>query len=104
MNKTYLTILFNVVKNKKSILQLRRQQLSFKQIVELTDFASKEGFINYINSQITLTELGEDFLKENIDLIKKRNKEDWIEKDSKNKVKPFSQNEVFLPDRSEFSF
>ncbi len=104
MNNINLTLLLNIVKNKKNILLLRRQHLSFKQIVDITEFATTKGFVHYVSNQITLTELGENFLKENIDLIKKRNKNEWIELDFKNKVTPFSKNEVFLPHRSEFSF
>jgi hypothetical protein len=48
--------------------------------------------------------MGQTFLNDNIELTKKRNKKDWIEIDVRNKVTPISKNEVFLPDRSEFSF
>lgn len=104
MNEINLALLLNIVKNKKNILLLRRQRLSFRQIVELTDFAATGGFVTYVNNQITLTELGETFLEKNISATKKRNKNEWIEIDFKNKVEPFPKNEIFLPNRSEFSF
>ncbi|HVS92170.1 MAG TPA: hypothetical protein VHE59_09075 [Mucilaginibacter sp.] len=104
MNEINLTLLLNVVKKKGNILLLRRQQLSFRQIVELTEQAVANGFVTYLENKITLTSQGEEFLALNLDAIKKRKKSEWIEPDIKNKIKPFPKNEVFLPDRSEFSF
>jgi hypothetical protein len=104
MNETNLTLLLKIVKNKGNILRLRRQQLSFRQIVELTELAVAGNFITYVNNQTVLTEKGDEFLYLNIDSIKQRNKEEWIELDLKNKIKPFPKNEVYLPSRSEFSF
>jgi hypothetical protein len=104
MNEINLTLLLNVVKNKGNILRLRRQQLSFRQIVELTEEAVSEGLLAYIANKVILTEEGEEFLSLNLDSTKKRNKSEWIDLDLKNKIKPFPKNEVFLPDRTEFSF
>jgi hypothetical protein len=104
MNETNLIQLLNIVKNKGNILLLRRHQLSFRQIVELTELAVAEGFVAYLDNQITLTEIGDEFLDLKIDTIKRRNKAEWIELDFKNKIRPFPKNEVFLPNRSEFSF
>ena len=83
---------------------LSRQQLSFRQIAELTEQAVIDGYIGYTDNKIILTDLGESFLASHLDTTKKRNKAEWIELDFKNKIKPFPKNEVFLPNRSEFSF
>lgn len=99
-----LTLLLNIVKNKGNIQRLRRQNLSFRQVVDLTEQAVEAGFVAYVDSKISLTDIGQAFLESNITLMKKTNKEEWIEPDYKNKVKPFAKNEVFLPDRNELSF
>jgi hypothetical protein len=104
MNEMDLTLLLNIVKNKGNIQRLRRQNLSFRQVVDLTEQAVKAGFVTYIGNKISLTAMGESFLASNITLMKKTNKEEWIEPDYKNKIKPFPKNEVFLPDRNELSF
>jgi hypothetical protein len=104
MNDYTITLLLNLVNKKGNILRLRREHLSFKQIVELTDDAVARGLIAYSDKKIGLTEKGVTMLAENEHLIKKMNKAEWIELDIKNKTKPFPKNEVFLPSRNELSF
>ena len=92
------------IKNKGNIQRLRRQNLSFRQVVDLTEQAVEAGFVTYIENKILLTGSGEAFLEAHITLTKKTNKAEWIEPDYKNKINPFPKNEVFLPDRNELSF
>lgn len=104
MNEINLTLLLNIIKNRRNIHQLRRQGLSFRQIAELIENALNDGFIVYLDKKIVLSERGETFLSKNLNTIKKTNKAEWIELDLKNKIKPFPKNEIFLPDRNELSF
>ncbi len=104
MNDYILTLLLNIINKKGNILLLRREHLSFAQIVELTDTGVKQGLIEYVNKTVRLTEKGAIILKENEHLIKRMNKAEWIELDIKNKTKPFPKNDIFLPSRDEFYF
>ncbi|WP_183562521.1 hypothetical protein [Mucilaginibacter sp. SP1R1] len=104
MNELNLTLLLNIIKNKGNVLRLKREKLSFRQIAEFTEQAVVDGFITYSDNKIILTELGEEFLELHLPATKKKNKAEWIEPDIKNKIKPYPKNEVFLPNRSEFSF
>lgn len=104
INEKDLVLLLNIVKNNGNIRRLSRENLSFRQIIDLTEKAAEAGFVKYEDNKITLTKSGDEFLETKIALIKKTDKNEWIEPDYKNKIKPFPKNDVFLPDRGEFSF
>lgn len=104
MNELETTILLNTINKSRNLRRLSYQNLTFKQVVDLTERAVKNGLLHYEDSKITLTKKGQTFLKKHYGLLQAVSKNEWIKPDFKNKVEPFPKNDVFLPDRNEFSF
>lgn len=97
-------LLLKVAQQNKPLDVLLREGLTYKIIGELTELAIKEDLLHLINDEIKLTKLGEDKLVELAQLFKKRNKEEWIEKDKKNQIPKIDIDDIFLPSKDNLSF
>lgn len=104
MKENKLTVLLHIIKTNGNINKLIREGVSFKEIASLTNDAIEKGYLTYENEKIFVTIEGIEFLTKTSEIIKKTNKEDWIEKDFKSKVKQIDKNSIFLPRQNELSF
>ena len=104
MKENILTILLHIIKSNGNINKLIREGVSFKEITGLTNDAIEKGYLTYENEKIFVTEKGIEFLTKTSEIIKKTNKEEWIEKDFKSQVKQIDKNFAFLPRQNELTF
>ena len=86
MKENKLTILLHIIKNNGNVNKLVREGVSFKEITSLTNEAIEKEYLTYENEKISVTDKGTEFLKQTIEVIKKTNKNEWIEKDLKSQV------------------
>ncbi len=104
MKENKLTILLHIIKNNGNINKLIREGVSFKEITLLTNEAIEKEYITYENEKIFVTVKGSEFLTETSEIIKKTNKEEWIDKDFKSQVVQIDKNSIFLPKQNELTF
>jgi len=104
MKENKLTILLHIIKNNGNVNKLVREGVSFKEITSLTNEAIEREYLTYENEKISVTDKGTEFLKQTIEIIKKTNKNEWIEKDLKSQVKRIDKNFIFLPKQNELTF
>ncbi|UBM61322.1 hypothetical protein LA303_07780 [Candidatus Sulfidibacterium hydrothermale] len=104
MKEKEIYLLLNAIKKNTDIKRLVREGLSYTKIVELTKEVISNGFVTYDNDVITLSEKGELFYDKVKDSFKRINKEEWIEKDLKNKIPKLDKNVIFLPRQNELTF
>ena len=97
-------LLLNVIFKNSSVMNLTRQGLSFIQIAESTNSAINSELVTYIEERIVLTDKGFTLLKQLELKYKKINKDEWIEKDFKNKISKLDKNIIFLPKQNELTF
>jgi predicted methyltransferase len=97
-------LLLNVIKKNSSIKILIREELTFQRIAELTNVLIQDGLIILENNKVVLSELGLKILNELEVQFKKTNKEEWIQKDSKNIIQKLDKNAIFVPKQNELSF
>jgi hypothetical protein len=101
-NKLYL--LLDVLFRNGSIKNLTRQEITYKEIAEQTNKAILSGLAVNVNNRIVLTKKGLVLLKRLGKKYKKTNKDEWIEKDLKNKIPKLDKNSLFLPRQDELTF
>lgn len=104
MNEDNLYILLDVILKNGSPKRLLRQGMSFKQIAEYINKVIELNFVSYINEKITLTDLGVNKLKQLESYYKKTNKNEWIDKDIKNKTLKIEKDFLYLPNQNELTF
>jgi len=99
-----LTILLQIIQNNGNVRRLIREGSSFKDIAQLTTIAIEEGYLEYVEERVSLTEKGRFFLQETLERIKKTNKEEWIEKDFKSQIPRIDKSTIFVPRQDELTF
>ena len=104
MKQKKLYLLLRIVKTKRSINALLRENLTFKEIGDLTEQAINMNFIKRIDNEIVLTESGELTFEMLRKQFTKTNKDEWIEKEKDSQVEPHEKDFIFLPDPKELSF
>jgi hypothetical protein len=97
-------LLLRILHEDGNINLLRHHNMSFKEIAELVEQSVDQNLLSNSGEIIALTELGIDFLKSNIGLVKERDKSKWIEPDKKNRIRKIERHEVFLPAQNALSF
>ena len=104
MEERKLVLLLHIIKSNGNIKRLLKNGGSYKDIFELTQIAIERGFLTYENDKVELTTTGTDFLIIKQAGLKKQNKDEWIEKDLKNKISKLDKKTLFLPNQNELSF
>lgn len=104
MKENQLTILLHIIKSNGNVNKLVREGVSFKEITSLTNEAIEKEYLTYENEKISVTDKGTEFLNQTIEIIKKTNKNEWIEKDLRSQVKRIDKNFIFLPRQNELTF
>lgn len=104
MDNKKTVLLLRVLHEDGDINILRHHNMSFREIAELVEHNVKEEFLTDSGDKISLTERGMEYLKNNIGLVKERDKSKWIEPDKKNKIRKIDRDEVFLPTQNALSF
>lgn len=97
-------MLLKIIKEEGNIKKLKYFGLTYRQIGELIEINITNGNLNSNEDNISLSEQGQEFLDNNKDLIKERDKAKWIEVDWKNKIRQIHKDDIFLPSRKELSF
>lgn len=104
MEKKHLYILLDIIFRNGSIKRLSRKGIDYNKIAKQTQLAIEEELVGYDEGRITLTEKGIELLKELEVTYKKTNKDEWIEKDEKNRIDKLEKNFIFIPRQDELSF
>ena len=104
MKDKKLITLLHIIAGSGNVKRLLREGMTFKDVTLLTNIAIEKGFLTYENEKVALTNSGVEFLKLEQDILKKQNKEEWIEKDLKNKIPKLEKNTIFLPRQNELTF
>ncbi len=64
----------------------------------------EEELIEYNDQKIVLTETGIELLENKKSVIKRKEKENWIEKEIRSKITKLDKNSIFLPNQNELHF
>lgn len=104
MMKRQEVLLLSIIKNSGNIRRLTRENISFKEISDLTSKLVNEELIQYVERKIVLTKKGKQVLAQNIDQLKDTNKELWIKPENKSRIKKHERNFIYLPLQTELDF
>ncbi len=98
------TLLLNIIENSGNVKKLLRENLSYKEISELTAKLEQDELLSYVDKKIILTEKGKTALTDNKHLLKETNKELWIQPEDKSRIKKHERNFIYLPNQNELDF
>lgn len=104
MAKRNTILLLHIIKHHRNIDQLIREGLSYRKITSLVSENVKDNLLKYEQDELKLTEFGEKIYEENVGLIKKRNKNKWIQKDERSKIPKIPKDSIFLPNQNYLNF
>lgn len=104
MTKRKETLILNMIEDSGNIKRLLREDLSYKDISEITNKLVEDELLSYVEKKIILTEKGKEVLSQNKLLIKETNKENWIQPENKSRVKIYERNFIYLPNQTELDF
>jgi predicted transcriptional regulator len=104
MTKRKETLILNMIEDSGNIKRLLRENLSYKEISEITNKLVEDELLSYVEKKIILTEKGKDVLSKNKFLIKETNKENWIQAENKSRIKIYERNFIYLPNQTELDF
>jgi hypothetical protein len=104
MNEKEIYLLLNAIKKNTDIKRLVREGLSYTSIAKLTREAISNEYVQYENEKISLSEKGVQYYEQIKENYKRKNKDEWIEKDLKSQVKRIDKNFIFLPRQNELTF
>lgn len=104
MTKRKETLLLNIIENTGNVKRLLRENLSYREISELTTKLVRDELLTYVNKKIVLTEKGKITLTDNKHILKETNKENWIQPEDKSRIKKHERNFIYLPNQTELDF
>lgn len=104
MTKRKETLILNMIENSGNVKRLLREDLSYRDISEITNKLVQDDLLSYIERKIILTKKGKQVLAENKHLIKETNKENWIQPENKSRIKKHERNFIYLPNQTELDF
>lgn len=104
MTKRKEILILNMIENSGNVKRLLREDLSYREISDITNKLVQDELLSYIEKKIMLTEKGKEVLDENKLLIKEANKENWIQPENKSRVKKHERNFIYLPNQTELDF
>ncbi len=104
MRKKNIILLLHLIKSNGNIKQLIREGLTYKNISDLLETLVIKELIIYDNQKIKLTKTGDEYLKNGQQIIKKQDKNLWIETENKSKIPKLEKKFIFLPNQNEIHF
>lgn len=104
MTKRKETLLLNIIENSGNLKKLLRENLSYRDISELTTKLVQDELLTYVDKKIILTKKGKIALTDNKHLLKETNKENWIQPENKSRIKKYERNFIYLPNQTELDF
>ena len=93
-----------MIENSGKIRRLLRENMSYREITEITNKLVEDELLLYKEKRILLTKKGKQVLIENIHLIKETNKENWIKPENESRIKKHERNFIYLPNQIELDF
>ena len=104
MKNKYIYLLLEIIKNNGNVKRLTHEGLKFSEIADLTSEIISKKYADYNEDNIFLTELGLKSLAEFSENFKERDKNNWIIKEEKSKIKKLDKDFIYLPNQNELSF
>ncbi|MFG4001366.1 hypothetical protein [Flavobacterium aquidurense] len=104
MTKRKETLILNMIEDSGNIKRLLRENLSYKEISEITNKLVEDELLSYVEKKIILTKKGKEVLSKNKLLIKETNKENWIQPENISRIKIYERNFIYLPNQAELDF
>jgi predicted transcriptional regulator len=104
MTKRKETLILNMIEDSGNIKRLLRENLSYKEISEITNKLVEDELLSYVEKKIILTKKGKEVLSKNKLLIKETNKENWIQPENRSRIKKYERNFIYLPNQTELDF
>ncbi len=106
MENQNLYILLDVIFRNGSVKRLARKGVDYNEIAIQTQNAIKNDLVSYDDQRVILTFKGVELLKQLEITYKKTKKEEWIEKDEKNRLDKNrrEKNFIFVPRQTELTF
>lgn len=104
MTKRKETLILNMIEDSGNIKKLLRENLSYKEISEITNKLVEDELLSYVEKKIILTKEGKEILFKNKHLLKETNKENWIQPENISRVKIYERNFIYLPNQTELDF
>ena len=104
MTKRKETLILNMIEDSGNIKRLLRENLSYREISEITNKLVEDELLCYVEKKIILTKKGKEVLTKNKLLIKETNKENWIQPENKSRINKIERNYIYLPNQTELDF
>ncbi|PVV55983.1 hypothetical protein [Chryseobacterium sp. HMWF035] len=104
MKNKHIYLLLEIIKNNGNVKRLTHEGLRFSEIADLTSKVIADNYAEYIEDNIVLTEIGTQFLSTLTEDFKERDKNNWIIKENKSKIKKIDKDFIYLPNLKELSF
>ena len=96
--------MLDIVQKNGDVRKVINEGADFEMIGNLTTYALAEGFLEFENNRLIVTQKGITKIELEKKEYKKTNKEEWIKPDLKNKVSKIDKNDIFLPSQDELTF
>ncbi|MCT3800284.1 hypothetical protein CMU10_06880 [Elizabethkingia anophelis] len=104
MNEKHIYLALLKIKNNTSINELIHEGLDFNDISNLLRSIIKSGYLTETDTELILSQSGNERLNELEISYKKTNKNEWIRYDEKNLIKKLKKNDTFVPSSKELTF
>ena len=104
MTKRKEILILNMIEDSGNIKRLLREELSYREISEITNKLVQDELLTYVEKKIILTQKGKEILTENKHLIKETNKRNWIQPENRSRIKKHERNFIYLPNNTELDF
>lgn len=100
----YIYQILEIVYTNSDVRKLVSQGLNYEQISLYTGVAIEEGFLEFHNKILRLTEKGQQRLESDAPQFRSKNKRDWILPEEKSRSRRIDKNDIFVPNQNELSF
>lgn len=104
MNEKHEYLILLKIKNNTDINELIHAGLNYVQISELIKNIILSNFVTETSDELTLSDKGIQRFNELDKVYKKTDKNNWIQNDTKNLLKPINKNDIFVPSKNELTF
>ncbi|WP_010522857.1 hypothetical protein [Aquimarina agarivorans] len=97
-------LVLKMIENSGNIKKLLRENLSYREISEITNKLVDNELLSYVEKKIRLTPKGKEVLAEGKHLLKETNKVNWIQPENQSRIKKHERNFIYLPNQTELDF
>lgn len=104
MNEKYIYLLLSIIKFNGNVKRLTNEGLKFHEVANLTSDIILNGYAEYSEDKLILTDVGETYFAKLEVSYKNRNKSQWIKKEEKSIITKIDKDFIYLPNQSELSF